>query len=275
MKICTSTVWPLNSNRLLMLSGTFVGIQELFFFGKFRDDPEREHIAHPSSLEYSQSSTLASPAETRMLPVQICASLVVQPSELSIDISLVALTVIPLHVKHQGHAQDKDHGAGGQVQPITNRVVGRVVWYKCPCGDQTAHVAWKLSALRTLIQTMQIEHTEHDVRANGRSARRVSQDVRRHLGVAQRSERKGTGGDDECRAVAHLRVRGSEEHDVSDHYQRGGDDEEDVPSVEAPGQEGKHDCEEGSDYVRWHSAELLVNYRGAGVDCLDRVLARS
>lgn len=120
-----------------------------------------------------------------------------------------------------------------------------------------------------------LENTSAEMFEMNSSLSRDSQDVRRHLGVAQRSERKGTGGDDECRAVAHLRVRGSEEHDVSDHYQRGGDDEEDVPSVEAPGQEGKHDCEEGSDYVRWHSAELLVNYRGAGVDCLDRVLARS
>jgi hypothetical protein len=40
-------------------------------------------------------------------------------------------------------------------------------------------------------------------------------------------------------------------------------------AVEAPGEEGEEDGEEGADYVGWDGVELLGDGGGGGVDCLD------
>jgi len=63
-------------------------------------DPKQRSITNRRKLN------LAPPAETRVLPVQICDSLVIQASKLGIDVLLVALAVIQLHVEHQSDAQD-------------------------------------------------------------------------------------------------------------------------------------------------------------------------
>ena len=74
---------------------------------------------------------------------------------------------------------------------------------------------------------------KHDIRADGSRARGIGQDVRRDLGVAQSTKGEGACGDEERRAVADLRVFGGEEHDVPDHHEGGGADEEDLAFVEA------------------------------------------
>jgi hypothetical protein len=93
--------------------------------------------------------------------------------------------------------------------------------------------------------------TEHHIGTNGGGARRVGQHVRGYLGIAERSERESASSDEECRAVADLRVRGSEKHDVADHHQWRRYDEEDVAAVEAPREEWEHEGEEGSNNVGW------------------------
>lgn len=106
-----------------------------------RAEPEQKKHRETSEARY-----LAPPAETRVLPVQICDSLVVQPSKLGIDVLFVALAVVPLHVEHQSYAQDQNSGRGGEVQAIADRVIGCVVWHESPRGDQTADVACVLLA---------------------------------------------------------------------------------------------------------------------------------
>ena len=95
---------------------------------------------------------LTPPAETWVLPVQICDSLVVQTSKLGINILLVALAIIPLHVEHQSDTKDQDCGRGAQVQTIADRVVGCIVRHESPCGNQTADVPYVL-----LVWSKQVE----------------------------------------------------------------------------------------------------------------------
>lgn len=84
--------------------------------------------------------------------------------------------------------------------------------------------------------------------------------------VAQRTEGEGARGDDESSSVADLRVGAGQEHDVSDHHERGAGNHEDGAAVVAPGEEGEEYGEEGADDVGRHGAELLVHDGGAGVD---------
>ena len=131
--------------------------------------------------------------------------------------------------------------------------------------DTFVSVAVKYSVLRyNHLRDKTSNVAKHDICADGSRARGIGQDVRRDLGVAQSTKGEGACGDEERRAVADLRVFGGEEHDVPDHHEGGGADEEDLAFVEACGEVGEQDGEEGADYVGWHGAELLVYYRVDG-----------
>lgn len=192
------------------------------------------------------------PAERRMPPVQIRLRLIIQTRQLSLGVLLVSLRVVPLHVEQHEDTQDENHRARTKVQTIANRIIRPVERQESPSRNQTTDVA------------------EHDVCADGGSARRVRQDVGGHLRVAQGSEGEGAGGDEEGGAVTGLGILRGEEHDVSDHDEGGGDDEEDLASVEAPGEEGEEDREEGADDVGWDGAELLID-DCVGVGGVDRL----
>lgn len=187
-----------------------------------------------------------------MPPVQIRLRLIIQTRQLSLGVLLVSLRIVPLHVEQHEDTQDENHRARTEIQTIANRIIRSVEGQESPSRDQTANVA------------------EHDVCADGGSARRVREDVGGYLRVAQGSECEGAGRDEEGCAVTGLGILRGQEHDVSDHDEGGGDDEEDLASVEAPGEEGEEDCEECADDVGWDGAELLVD-DGVGVGWVDRL----
>jgi len=89
------------------------------------------------------------------------------------------------------------------------------------------------------------------------------------LGVAERTERVCARGDDECCAVAGLAVGGGEEHDVADHHQGCGDDEEDVAFIKSPREEGEEDSKECADDVRRYCVQLQGDEGVGWVDGLD------
>ena len=113
-------------------------------------------------------------------------------------------------------------------------VIRAIERQEAPGGDQAAGVA------------------EHDVRGDSSGARCVGDDVGCNLGVAEGAEGERTAGDDEGCAVPHVWLVGGQEHDVPDHDEGCGDDEEDVALVDAPGEEGEEHGEEGADDVGGH-----------------------
>lgn len=64
-------------------------------------------------------------------------------------------------------------------------------------------------------------------------------------------------------------VGAGQEHDVSTHHQWSGHDEEDVSTIEPPGEQGEKKDEEGPDHIRRDGVELLRYHRVLRVDCLD------
>jgi hypothetical protein len=192
-----------------------------------------------------------------MLVIEIGLSLLVQPRQLSIHIPALPLLVARFHEEQHRHAQNQNARARRQVQTISDRVVWPIEGQERPGRNKTSDVA------------------EHDVRSDCGGARSICKDIRRNLGVAQGAEGEGACGDEEGGAVADLGVFGGEEHDVADHHQGGGADEEDLAFVEAGGEVGEEHCEEGADDVGWDGAELLVHYRvdGRGVDRLCGVVS--
>jgi hypothetical protein len=155
-----STVWPYSPlstcqlTSLLLLARRGYGGRLLHWLASYEKSERCASITGSASSPRTcrtkrrifgttdqQTLDLAPPAEAGVLPVQICASFVIKSCKFGINISLVALAVVPFHVEHQGDAQDQDYRRSGQVQSIADRVVGCIVRYECPCGDQTADVA--------------------------------------------------------------------------------------------------------------------------------------
>ena len=151
-----------------------------------------------------------------MLPVQILLLLHGQTRQFGVHILLILLLIVPLHPKQQPHREKKHTAARRQIESISNMVVRFIEREETPCADEPTHI------------------TKHDVGANGTGAGSIADHVGRDLGVAQGAEGEGTGGDEEGCAVADLRFLGGEEHDVTDHHEGRGDDEEDASAVEAP-----------------------------------------
>lgn len=152
-----------------------------------------------------------------MLPVQVLLLLQCQPRQLLVYLFVLPLLVVPLHPKQQQRGQNEDTATCRQIEPISNMIVRLVKRQKAPGTDQASYIP------------------QHNIGTNGTRTRRVANNVGGYLCIAQRTERKGAGGDEEGGTVTGLCICGGEEHDVTYHHEGCGDDEEDTPTIKPPG----------------------------------------
>ncbi|KAI2283161.1 hypothetical protein LOZ03_006797 [Ophidiomyces ophidiicola] len=186
-----------------------------------------------------------------MLPIKVLNSLLVQASQLSVDVLPISLAIVHFNPDLEQYGGEKDAAAGGQVEAVADGEMRGVVGQEGPGGDEPADVP------------------DHDVHADGGGAGGVGDDVGGDLGVAQGAEGEGAAGDEKGGTVAHARVLRGEEHGVADHHERGGEDHEDVAAVEAPAEERDEDGEVGADDVGGYGLQLLLHDGVARVDGAD------
>lgn len=179
----------------------------------FRFSPHRYTWSPPAF-----DPDLRVPSKTRMLPIQILNLLLTHTGQFRIHINLIPLFVIPLHVEQQDDTRDQDRRASRQVQAIADGVIRTIRRQERPRRYEAAHIA------------------THYIHANACCTRGIRDKVRGDLCVSERPKGECAGGDDEGGAVSGLGIvlRGGEEHDVADHYERCADDEEDIAAVESP-----------------------------------------
>lgn len=186
-----------------------------------------------------------------MLPIQILNLLLLQSSQLRIDIFTFPLAIIPAHPHQQCNTHNQNRAARREVQSIPDGIIRCIRGQEAPSTDEPADIP------------------QHDVGAYGGRASSVRDDVCGDVRVAESSVGKGSDGNDESCAVASRGVVGGEEHDVADHHERSRGDEVDGAFVGFGGEERDEDCSESADDVGWDCAELLLNDGLLGVNRLD------
>lgn len=186
-----------------------------------------------------------------MFPLQALDLALSQARQLPFHVPLLAGLVVAQHPEQRHRRYDEDQARRRQVEAVADGVVRPVRRQVRPGGDEPADAA------------------EHHVDGEGDGAGRVADDLGRRLRVGQRPRREAARRVQERRRVPGLRVRRPEEHGVAHHDEGRREDEEDLPPVEAPAEQGEQDLEEGADHVGRHRRELLLDRRPLRVDRVD------
>lgn len=144
---------------------------------------------------------------------------------------------------------------------VYSLIVGTVVREIGPCADQTTKV---------LILCQYVSkngtHSEHDVPSDTCRPSTVGQDVDRDLGVAETSERERSTDGQEDSSITDVRLRGAEEHCVSDNGEGSAENEQREALVDLARDEGDNEVDDKANDIRRHSVQLLADRRGVGVD---------
>lgn len=216
-----------------------------------------------------------------MLPVQIRGLFRRVSRQLFFEAAVLPLVVIALHPEQRQGGGDQDGAAGSEVEPVTDVVVRSIPAEEAPRGDESTDVAkhdcGEEKRQRASPNVAQMCSNPPDeqrrgkltICTDGRAPCCVTHDVCAHLRIGEGAEHECGCGDDESGAVAHMRVLARQEHDVTDHYERGGAHDKNLSPVDLGADERQKQGEEGADDVRGHCVQLLFDDGLFRIDGLD------
>ena len=173
------------------------------------------------------------PLESRVLPIKVLLLRAREASQFRIDILLGTLTVVDLHEEVQTNRADQDRARRRQIEPVANGEVGCIGRQERPSRDETADIA-----------------KHHDCANRSRSCS-VRHDVCGCLGVTESAEGESTCRDDKGGTVADLGLClvSRQEHDVANHHQWCGGDEQVDSLVNLGADQRKQNREESPNHV--------------------------